>query len=150
MSLITRSNCVDIVEENIKVYKYVRIIDGNYHSEFNGFCYKQGVIYETKLKTSELSLFSSIEMFDEVVIKKYIPDGIKQGSIELQEYIMNNYKCINEGFHSSFSKERLKNRLKDILKLRKDFEIREFIIPRGSEYYKDETGLLVSNRILWK
>ena len=146
MSLITRSNCVDIAEENIKVYKYVRIIDGNFHSEFNGFCYKQGVIYETELKTSE----TRIEMFDKVVTKKYIPDGMKQGSIELKKYIRNNYKCINEGFHSSFSEERLKDKLKDILKFRKNFEIQKFIIPKGSEYYKDETGLLVSNRILWK
>ena len=62
--------------------------------------------------------------------------------------------CIEEGFHSFHIRDRVPKYIYDKYyisrsKDKADIAV-EFIIPKGSEYYLDESGLVVSNQIKMK
>jgi len=144
MCLITRRRELSIAEEDIIVWKVLRY-DLKSHIEF--FRYEEDVLYETEIK--ELSKDTVIRAYDEISSKylnKHYEGWSKRFLVEGDAIITydggrEDLIYIGEGFHSSLSRERL-GKVESYLRLRK------FVIPKGSLYYEDETGLMVSNRIM--
>lgn len=71
--------------------------------------------------------------------------GKKQPIIPLEVIHQNNRYEIHKGYHSYITKDCLPTRY-----TQKDVEIAEFIIPKGSTYYIDLIGHIVSNTIRFK
>jgi hypothetical protein len=135
MCLITEKQSYKIAKRDIPVWKH--LINGS--SPLMGFKYEKDVLYKQPIQlVTEEDFYNRTEWewvtpFDKVAMEHYCyhPD------------IMNpNLIYIEIGFHS-FYKRAISSQF--------DFEdIVDFIIPKGSRYYKDETGLIVSNRIILK
>lgn len=116
-----------VAERDIEVYKIGRVQDNRFICEFRNFSYKKGVLNE------ELALRENRWM----------------GSIS-----------INEGYHSYKRVSFEFNSLSDIIKFiyrgytlhpYRDglYDLATFIIPKGSIYYENINGEIVSSNILY-
>ena len=128
MCLVTFDPTVHIAEEDMVVYKQgIKVEESVFSSGFFTFSYKQNTLYETKIKKGIFHYFDCIaERMYNNMEERYL-------------------QSFGAGFHSAFTKERF-----DTTGIPGEDSIAEFIIPKGSEYIKDETGLLVSNKIIFK
>jgi len=70
-----------------------------------------------------------LEFFDKECMDFYEED-IKKGK---------QYTSVSEGFHAALTEDRLF--------VTADSPPRKFLIPKGSEYYLDATGLIVANQM---
>lgn len=147
--IVTADTRAKKAKRDMRVYKLIKIF---VYKDPNDFVYKpwssgaypeRGIVtYEIgKQITQRLSwnyfsrsdVRSNIFMFDFIAHNKYI-----QGNTE-------ELKAYKQGFHSAVSIKRLKG---GMLYLYNNTEIiLECIIPKGSEYVKDDTGLVISNNI---
>lgn len=131
MCLITLQKKPLEAEKDIIVYKEVdkQIEENIYESIYNDFIWELNKLYKTDLKKSK-----DLTCYDNISMVYYISN---HGNDELTS--------ISEGFHS-MNKSRCIREMKNI----KD-KIISFIeckIPKGSLYYKDGTGLCVSNQLI--
>jgi len=125
MCLITPFKEPKVAEEDMTVYK---ILTDNQHSSFySPFYYNLGELYETKMEESEEWLYA---------------DETAQKSTR-RPY--NDLICIGKGFHSCNTIERAEELKEGLIQKRHVFEC---TIPKGSMYYEDTSGLLVSNQII--
>jgi hypothetical protein len=129
MCLITPLKEKKIAEEDITVYKV--LIYGS--SLLQGFTYEKDILYETKIEDSYD--WCAADSFSLEILNKEYPD-FRKG------FNRDKLICIGQGFHSCNSVKRAQE-MKDC----KSEKIHEFLIPKGSEYYEDLSGLLVSNKI---
>ena len=133
MCLITTQKTALIAEKNITVYK---VICKDLSAIFQEFKYDINVLYETKIKASEQ--WDVLGVHDEWLFDNY-PDNSWRRHPDLI--------CLGEGFHSIKDKENafiLKNQLY------LSVIVFKCVIPKGSEYYIDASGLIISNKIILK
>lgn len=122
-----------IAEEDIVVYK---VLTPSRNAPIYNFPYERDKLYTTVIQESEY--------FD-------VPDR------DCSEYLKENYgedfkkrkdlKSLGQGFHSCYTLDRAKILSRSWSILRR-YRIYKAIIPKGSEYYKGGTDLVVSNQII--
>jgi len=93
----------------------------------HNFIYKKGVPNVTEMKKTN---------------DKESPDCI------FSKYGGKTFNTIGDGFHSAKNPERFLNPIANYFG--RGLVIARFIIPKGSKYYLDNTGLVVSNQIIFK
>jgi hypothetical protein len=126
-----------IAESDIKVYKVTSsrfntmydsddfISPNRFRTPFQGFLYLADVCYVTEMEvTSDNTASDSVE-------------GNYSISLPSDSIVY-----IGEGFHSYLTLERVKNSGLTLKGL--------FIIPKGAEYYTNECGNAVSNKLIFK
>ena len=137
MCLITEQKKAKIAKKDIKVYKEVEIYSNIISSMVQGFQYIIGKKYSTELTpkpVSGLRIGIDFKVQDEIVAMAYPQVFCAYG---YRITTNDNIKVISEGFHSFKTKAR-------------SYYNAICIIPKGSEYFEDKTGLIVSNQIIIK
>ena len=116
-----------VADKDIVVYKFGNRTDNNFNPIFvNTFSYSVNVLN----KEVKLVLEETDEFFG----------GIR--------------KIINEGYHS-YAKEYfifkrwVSHGLSEVVAIRKCDTVEKFIIPKGTEYYENPFGEIVSSNIIW-
>lgn len=148
MCLITEQKEPFITDQDMIVYKVVResaydnlVFPAFYPSR--NFKYDADVLNVTKIESAYEDSF--ISFFDNMVglhlSKKYNLDPSDPGRLEdlAKKGIIN---IIGQGYHFAIERKRLV--VND-----KTYNIERFIVPAGSDVYFDETGLGVSNQIIF-
>jgi hypothetical protein len=141
MCLITEQKKAKIANEDIVCYKTMDVSsEGVLYSPYMGFNYELNKVYKERLCFSHTGC-----SFDDLTDEKYKgPEYYKfyadcgDASIALKKLGLIE---IGEGFHAALTKKRL-----SIKKIGK--KIFQCKIPKGSRYYTDATGLIVSNQII--
>lgn len=149
MCLQTTWTAPKITRKDITVYKVLTPDNNDYsiaHPKYytNGFQYKLQELYKTEIK--EDTAYSSYD------------ERAGNWRRELMQK-KKSYKNIGQGFHSANTvkrviEEKISDELQygysieEIIKDLLPFGVYECTIPKGAEYYKDETGLLVSSQII--
>lgn len=131
MCLITDQKNPMIAEEDIIVYK---AMERGLRSFFRKYPYTLNDLFETKIQQVTNSVWNCCSMIDgEYLKKRYNVKRIRdlQGNPDLI--------CLGEGFSSCDTLT---------LALKLGGETYECTIPKGSEYYKDGVGYIVSNKII--
>jgi len=144
MCLITEQKKAKIAEEDITVYKEVIIGDEKCMSPIHGFEYKFNKLYTSATLRPKsiigLRFADDFSIHDIRTGVYYFSD--KKVNIAGGEVVIDNKCCdyvvISKGFHAYTNFER-----------DKDINVK-CIIPKGSEYFEDATGLIVSNQIIIK
>ena len=132
MCLITKQKEAFIAEEDIIVYK---VLSDGACSIFERFEYELGEIYTEQIKES--SRWDCLGILDSVWLNKEYPHHTWQGHRDLI--------CLGKGFHSI---DKLKS-AKEVLKgSRDDSKIFKCTIPKGSKYFKNQVGFMVSSSII--
>ena len=144
MCLLTLANSPQIAKKDIKVYKLVLINYGQpnkVNAWSRPFEYNKHVLYQQEL----LSTKKPDSFYDKKAGAEFGLNGESAYEITV---ISLNINFISNGFHSASSRERfpLIGKHPKVGRLE---AIKEFKIPAGSQYYKDGTGLLVSNQIIY-
>lgn len=136
MCLITEQKVALIAESDIECFKKVIIIKDSITSIFYNFKWSYNKVFKTKLvvKTIRVNLNRSD-------LKSFFYDTVSQ------DYYTNLFpsellQCISEGFHS-FLNIRGVGKYEPL-----GTTIIQAIIPKGSEYFIDKTGLIVSNQLI--
>jgi hypothetical protein len=125
--IIEESAKFQIAEKDMIVYKVVDLSLNKYSktiqvvSVYRTFFYEFDTLYETTIKES-----NDFGSFDYKEARDYL-------------YVLGPITRIGSGFHSAVSKKRLFPSMYPIL---------QFIIPKGAEYLKNKSHLLVSNKII--
>jgi len=134
MCLITSQEEPIILKTQITVYKHIQRKSEQHiaSSLIYEFDYHQNVLYKCEIEETD-----SRAIYDETVAEKY---KISPGIIMLKGI----YKHFGKGFHSALKINRIEKYVNS------QTELGIFIIPKGSKVYYDETGLIVSNRIIFK
>lgn len=143
MCLITEQKVAQIAKEDIIVYKNVILGDEKCMSPIHGFKYKFNKLYTSATLRPKsiigLKFADDFSIYDLRVGSYYFLD--KKVNVARGEIIIDNKCCnyvvISKGFHSFKTK------------YRSHYNV-ICIIPKGSEYFEDETGLIVSNKIIIK
>ena len=137
MCLITTQKIPFIADKDIVCYKALSEVGGLLWAiHRDSFSYNLGVLYETKiLKAAEYDRRFVFDVEDNKALER---DGLSvQDRISRMDEL--GYVSYGPGFHSAQEPERfVKNDPNDIY---------ECIIPAGSEYYVNPSGLMVSNKI---
>lgn len=128
MCLITEQQKPHIAQEDIIVYK---ILKKTLVSMYQFFQYKLGKLYHCEIK--ETNIATCFDDRDQKILEKKYPNW---------DDIIPELKYFDEGFHSAISKNRLKSYVDDY------HNIFKCTIPKGSEYYTEPSGLVVSNQII--
>jgi hypothetical protein len=124
MCLLTRQKKPIILKKDKIVYKVLR---NNMTAIYQDFSYSFNKLYKTNIRES-----SDDSAFDELSHDKY-----KSSVYLLKPGIIS----IGEGFHAFTSIERIEKSVNY-------HPIFKCTFPAGSEYYRDVTGLCVSNQII--
>jgi hypothetical protein len=135
MCLITKQKRVKIAKEDIKCYKNLaETADSNtVRSIHYDFTWAMGKVEKTKLKR----VFQKIIGADTVATDKYDvsrPD----------EEILKEFTAIGPGFHACLTIKRARQNANG-----GTYQF-EAIIPKGSRYYMDSTGLIVADQMMIK
>ncbi len=135
MCLITEQKTPLIAEEDVIVYK---VLETRLRSYFKYFQYTQNELFETQIREIEKgkTWVSTCSLDGDYLTAKY--NVFRVGDL----YNNPNLICLKYGFHSCISIE--------VAKKISGVFIYECVIPKGSEYYKDEVGFLISNKIIIK
>ena len=134
MCLVTNQKTAIIAEKDITVYK---ILGKDLNAIFTNFKYVIGKINETEIKHSEKWYCLGI-IDEEYLNKKYPPRWRRHPDLI----------CLGEGFHS-FETEEIAKIVNDYIYKHVD-NIFKCVIPKGSEYYINEVGFIVSNSLIIK
>ena len=128
MCLLTYQKEPIILKEDKVVWKLMRQTEEGVCSVFRKFIWNLGTLYK-----EEINIGNDTECFDYLQEDMYRknPRTLKKGVIS-----------IDKGFHAFYDKDYAYRSLNCY------YDIYECIIPAGSEYYQDETGLCVSNQII--
>jgi hypothetical protein len=131
MCLVTDKLDKNIAKEDMVVYKILcrKMSFGEIiiHSPYIYFPYEINKLYKTEIKETK-----DFSYYDSQVGDYYFSSKNKKS-----------FKSFDEGFHSAKTVERLND-----VWLKSGKSIYECIIPAGSEYYEDNTDLIVSNQII--
>ena len=113
----------------------------------NKTVYKVMYIYGAKEASSQFSRFKYFLNQLYTCDIKEIDDNCSYDDIALRwkNDLRIEYKSIGEGFHSFYKK-----RMCDDMINVNNLSFYKCIIPKGSKYYEDGTGLVVSNQIIIK
>lgn len=125
MCLLTRQKKPIILKEDKIVYKLLR---GDMTAIYQNFSYSFDKVYKT-----DIFIGSDNSAFDDIAMKRY--------RVNAYGNLKPNVISIAKGFHAFTS----------IARIKKSYvchKIYKCTIPAGSEYYKDTTGLCVSNQII--
>lgn len=147
MCLATRQQEPKIAKEDIICYKLVNIIQGKIHSAYQStFKWELNKLYQTNIRELLPQGYGDYEYtctFDRFSQEEYVQSLITQEEYFLKygELPENSVKVFQLGFHSAKTIKRFSV---------KNEAISECVIPIGSEYYEDETGLIVSNKLIMK
>lgn len=131
MCLVTRQTEPKVMENDLIVYKIVArdLMSGEaiveYQSYYHYYLWKKGVLKETKMVTGSYQ-WCDCEKFDSETHDAY-PD--KSGK----------FTEVSEGFHAFKTKKRAGY---------SGVFLKQFLIPKGSLYYEDESGMIVSNQMM--
>lgn len=131
MCLITEQKVALIAENDIKCFKKVIIIKDSITSVYYNFKWSYNKVFKTKLVVKNIKNDSKARYYDHVS----------------QDYYTNLFpsellQCISEGFHSFLN-------IRSVWKYEPlGTTIVQAIIPKGSEYFIDKTGLIVSNQLI--
>ncbi len=135
MCLVTEQKKPKKLKKDLIVYKCIDITEkGQLKSAMQEFWYELNVLYKVKITSS--CVFGCFA--DGTASRKYDPSN-KSSDILREE--LKHLNHITEGFHSMESVKRTK-------RVWPRTKIFECLIPKGSEIYKDATGLIVSNQII--
>ena len=136
MCLLTYQKEPIILKEDKVVWKVMKEeIAGKILAWFNNFYYTLN-----KLCKQPINIGDTVEAFDDPQFEMYIDE------IDLKTYILKeNVISIDKGFHA-FTDKVLARKYAPIGSTNRF--LYKCIIPAGSEYYEDETGLCVSNQII--
>lgn len=132
MCLITEQRRLLTATEDMVVYK---LFEDKFYSPFRGFKYEKGKLYRTVFRLGNENCFDAIDA-------EYFNNTY---GINWRIFIGSEFKSIGQGYHAALKRKRLYSGEKYLPKNR---TIRKCIIPKGSKYYLDPTGLIVSNQIL--
>lgn len=146
MCLITKQAEPKIATNNIEIYKQVdRCANQEFvKSIYFDFLWELNRQYETAINKADV-VFTDIEFFDGLSCHHYFSNEILGGGKHKQILAMKemNLNMFNRGFHSCNSLERC---LKPCNSYK--HSIVKGFIPKGAEYLEDETGLIVSNKLV--
>lgn len=131
MCLITDQKRAFIAEKDITVYK---LLEGNMLSPYTNFTYEVGKLYKTTIKRELEEDRCCFDRRDHYDISKKWPNWPNDSSL----------KAFGRGFHAALKKERLMSNDVDTYY----GDIYKCIIPKGSKYYVNISGLVVSNQII--
>lgn len=131
MCLITTQKKPLIADKDMVVYK---TLQDDLRSVFTYFQYTLGHLHKQKIKSS--SSWSAYDDGDAGWL-----DGNYPGWRDLSN-VRKKLKCLGAGFHSALSKDRLYVDGGEVTV--------KCVVPKGSEYYVDATGLCISNQIIIK
>jgi hypothetical protein len=149
MCLITQQLVPNIAENDITVYKFLKKLEKHYESFlYTKFKYFPGVLVTTVIREStDLNFYDPISRikYDEIIKKMNLSHGASRAGHHARDQGM--IKSLGSGFHS-FRAER-KGDSKPNVNLKKRYiSLVECTIPKGSLYYEDATGLIVSNQLI--
>lgn len=131
MCLITRQKKALIADEDITVFK---ILTEKNYSIYQLFKYKLGKTYTEKIKHSKT--WCCLGILDVVWLESNYPCGwVREPDLI----------CLGKGFHSIDNLESAKYVLMESSEYHKIYEC---TIPKGSEYYKDAVGFMISNSLI--
>lgn len=132
MCLITK-NQKQIAAEDINVYKVLSPeLDTLYYGKFK---YELGKLYETDILRSWDYTWADIISYDYFQnLDRACDNPFSEGFISY-----------GQGFHSIRTIERVEQHINGISD---EFRVFKCIIPKGAEYIIDETGLVISNKII--
>ncbi len=114
--------------EDLEVFKAIVTyyqVEDCCSSIYQEFSYIFDKLYQTEMKESNDGNY-----FDSIDKRAYLFPGSKT-------------KFITNGFHSANTKQRLRDHIRYCIQ-----KITKCIIPKGSLYYINETGCIVSNQII--
>lgn len=132
MCLITTQKTPHIATEDMVVYKVLR-------EDSETSCRS---IYESMIWTIGELYTTDIEDTDDICAADHIDSSWLTNSYPgWADGLPETLRCIGPGFHSTVTKERAKP-------CSQLGELYQCIIPAGSEYYLDATGLCVSNQLI--
>ena len=131
MCLITRQKTSLIADEDIKVFK---VLTKNGHAIYQSFKYELGKIYTEKIQHSED--WSCLGIIDIEWLHLNYPNGWRREPDLI---------CLGQGFHSIDTLESAK---KILMEIEESSNIYECTIPKGSEYYKDAVGFMISSSLV--
>ena len=144
MCLVVQKNTEKtITTKEMYVYKILRRYSYDvYGAPKNDFIYEKDVLYQTEIKRS----YDDISIYDRLAyhsISQQLKSlGVYSYSKQYQFLILNTFDIYSEGFHFAITYDRLEIvSYSDILA--------RFIIPVGSEVIYDESGLGVTNQIIF-
>ena len=133
--VVHRDTQKKIAKEDITVYKELIYLSeyqvGAYYQDFE---YVLNTFYKTEIKESEEQYHTCYDELDAQTLSLAYEDWTRNK--DLVSYA--------QGFHSAISQDRFKECW------REDAYIYECVIPKGSEYYENLSGLIVSNQIIIK
>ncbi|NMB83300.1 MAG: hypothetical protein GYA14_15940 [Ignavibacteria bacterium] len=132
MCLITEQKEPIITKRGMTVYKVVERIGDDIISPCIHFMWRQGVLEKTRI-SKRIAEPRRVNYAD-VIAQDYYDSKLSS----------RNYLEISTGFHFAFKQDRLAC----CWGLRFYLIIMKFRIPKGSEIYKDATGLGVTNQIM--
>jgi hypothetical protein len=154
MCLITKTKKVKVLKRDLPVWK---LLGPNNESLVQKYPYKEGKIHTakmTKLPNDSRNWKAADGTASEGLDKLY-PSWRNLGEDiwfeEARE--RDNAMCIQKGLHAYTTRRRASGMKKDIAEnfwLSITYEtvnVVKFIIPEGAEYYKDEFGCIISNKI---
>ena len=127
MCLVTEQKKPIITKKDMIVWKVVVMRNGKANSPFNSCVWRKNVLRKVKFKITDEEMYT---------------DGTAR--IEYESlYNENKTISIRRGFHFCFTKKRCSS----MMRWGNKMEVK-FLIPAGSEIYKDKTGLGVTNQIM--
>lgn len=131
MCLITRQKKAIVTTADMIVYK---VVSTSLSSIYYKFQWEVGVVYQQKLSIGSF-IVNHTKCYDDLVEEVYkLVFSVRKTYGDLI--------VINEGFHSFIST------LRTIGTLWVDRKLVRCLIPAGSEVFFDETGLVVSNKLM--
>ena len=145
MCLITMTKEPFIAEEDFTVYKEMKprygksVKDKGLLSPYYDHWYEFGKTYSVDMKIEDVDYdLPSPFFFDEISFADYNELKNEEWDERCEIY------SVSCGFHAALTK----TRFEDSVFYAMPELIVECTIPKGSEYYTDRTGLIVSNRII--
>lgn len=132
MCLITEQKRPFTATEDMAIYK---LFENKMYSPLMGFKYEEGKVYKTALRRGDKTCFDNID-------QNYLENEYGR---YWQNFVGGKIKSIGRGYHGALKRKRLYSGEKYLNYGR---IIRKVIIPKGSKYYLDATGLIVSNQII--
>ena len=137
MCLVTNQKKAKILKEDLTVYKIVVNRNGKIYAwMYDDYQYEVNKLYKQSMSVDNIPG----SVMDEWVYYAYNIKTKNWKNSKFKKY--RNLNHIHEGFHSSLTIERLGNV--------NETAIYRCVIPKGSEVFKDKTGLIVSNQIILK
>jgi hypothetical protein len=141
MCLVTNSE-KEIAQEDMVVYK---VLDKDFISLHAYFQYELDKLYQTEIKETERDTVLFADIIDSNITKVAL--GIKSTSSLFgltKGLLPKGVKVYGQGYHFYFTKERaFDEKYYSCITL-------ECIIPKGSEIYRNPSGLGVANQIIIK